>query len=224
MKTDPDQINTEMSQKSSRRPQWVRAATATQHSPWEDAQGIFTAILLVSLAMAMIQKLGLVTGGVTGLALVASYMTGWPLGILFFLFNAPFYVLAILRMGWGFTLKTIAAVGLMSVAIELQPDWLTFESLNPIYGSMMGGILIGVGFVAMFRHRASLGGFGILAMWLQDLLGWRAGWTQLGLDACVFLIASFVMPLPTLLYSLIGAIILNVILAVNHRADRYLAR
>jgi uncharacterized membrane-anchored protein YitT (DUF2179 family) len=193
-----------------------------KHTVWEDAQGIFSAVILVSLAMAMIQKIGLVTGGVTGLALVISYATNWPLGVLLFCLNSPFYILAIFRMGWVFTLKTVIAVALLSFVIEIQPNWFSFEDIHPIYASAASGLLVGVGFVALFRHRASLGGFGIMALWLQDQMGWRAGWTQLVLDLGVLSLALFVTPLPLLAYSLVGVLVLNIVLAINHRPDRYI--
>lgn len=200
----------------------ARAATSTKHAPWEDAQGIFSAIMLISLAVAMIQELGLVTGGITGLSLVLSYATSWPLGVLLFVLNLPFYILAIFRLGWAFTIKTVISVTLLSVIVEIQPDWFSFAELNLLYGTCISGLLVGFSFVALFRHRASLGGFGVLALWLEDLFGIRAGLTQLGLDIGVFAFAYFVIPLDILIYSFIGTVILNVVLAINHRKDRYI--
>lgn len=193
------------------------------HTWFDDAQGIAASVALVSLALVMFRNLGLVTGGVAGLALVISYATEWPLGVLLFVINLPFYVLAFLRMGLDFTIKTIIAVALLSLSVELVPHWVSFEHLSPIYGSAMAGALVGVGFIALFRHRASLGGFGILAYFLQTTLGWRAGWTQMALDICVLALATQVVDTLTLVYSLIGMIVLNTILAVNHREGRYLA-
>lgn len=192
-----------------------------KHSWLDDAQGIATSVVLVSLAMTIFVHLRLVTGGVAGLSLVISYASGWPVGIVLFVLNLPFYVLGVLRLGWAFTIKTVLAVSMMSLLLSFMPDWVSFENVEPLYGSIAGGLLVGVGFVALFRHRASLGGFGIVVIWLQDLLGWRAGWTQLALDVGVFALAAFITPLPILLYSILGAVVLNVVLAINHRDGRY---
>ena len=90
--------------------QWE--AKAESHALWEDAFGITVGVTLVALAVTIYQHLGMVTGGVPGLALSIHYLTGIELGLAFFLINVPFYALAIARMGWSFTLKTLAAVSL----------------------------------------------------------------------------------------------------------------
>jgi uncharacterized membrane-anchored protein YitT (DUF2179 family) len=200
------------------------AAPVTSHTAIEDVQGILSALLLVTLALAIFQHLGLVTGGVAGLALLSHYVFGWPFGVMLFLFNLPFYIFAWLLLGWRFTLKSLAAVGMLSMLLEFVPDWISFNAVHPIYGAIIGGLMVGVGFVALFRHRSSLGGFGIMALWLQDRFQWRAGWVQLGLDLIVLGLAYLTTPLPILLYSILGGVVMNVILALNHREGRYLAR
>ncbi|MEM1316828.1 MAG: YitT family protein, partial [Pseudomonadota bacterium] len=85
-------------------------------------------------------------------------------------------------------------------------------------------VLLGIGLLAMFRHRASLGGVGILALYLQDRFRWRAGWVQMAIDLCI-LATAFAVTEPWLVaLSVVSAVILNLVLAVNHREDRYVAR
>ena len=119
---------------------------------------------LVGLALAIYAELELVTGGVAGMALVVHYATGFGVDTAFFLINLPFYILAILRMGWAFTLKTFAAVAALTVIIRYQPLVLSFDKIDPYWGAILAGLLLGMGLLAMFRHRASLGGVGILAL------------------------------------------------------------
>ena len=78
--------------------------------------------------------------------------------------------------------------------------------------------------LALFRHRASLGGFGILALYLQDRFGWRAGFVQLGLDGLVLTLSFFVASPFVILCSILAAVTLNLTLAINHRTDRYIVR
>jgi uncharacterized membrane-anchored protein YitT (DUF2179 family) len=65
---------------------------------------------------------------------------------------------------------------------------------------------------------------GVLALYLQDRIGFQAGWTQLLFDACLFGVALFVLDPWLVLWSLMGAVVANVIIAVNHRKDRYVGR
>lgn len=201
-----------------------RTDTPPRHTLAEDAQGLFVGTLLVALSVQLLQSAGLTTGQIAGLSLVASYASGVSFGAIFFALNLPFYWLAVRRMGWAFTLKTFASVGLLSLFTELLPHLLRFESVHPLAGAILAGVAAGAGLLALFRHGASLGGVGIVAFWLQDTKGLKAGWIQLGFDAAVFALALAVMPPLTVLHSLIGAAVLNVIIATNHRRDRYIAR
>jgi len=87
----------------------------------------------------------------------------------------------------------------------------------------MFGALVGMGPLAMFRHNGSLGGLGVVALMIQDSTGFRAGYVQLIADAIIFGLAALVLPLWVVLWSLLGAVVLNLIIAVNHRRDRYIA-
>lgn len=209
-----------------RRPGWFGdwSSTATHHSPWEDAQGLFISVMLISLGITLFQQVGLITSGIAGWSLVLHYTTGQSVGLYFFLLNLPFYVLAVLRLGWTFTLKTIASVTLLSVLVELESHWVVFSYVQPMFGAVLGGIVMGFGLLGVFRHRASVGGITILAVWLQDATGLRAGITLFLFDVTVFISALFVADPVLVGFSLMGAITLNALLAVNHRADRYIAR
>lgn len=72
------------------------------------------------------------------------------------------------------------------------------------------------------RHKASLGGVNILALWLQQRTGLRAGKLQMAVDTCVVLASLWVVSLPMLLASVCGAVVLNLIIAMNHRPGRYI--
>ncbi len=194
-----------------------------RHSVLDDVQGILTGTTLCAFGLLMLQHMGLVTGQTAGLALVLSYMTEWSFGAVFFVINLPFYWLAIRRMGWRFTLKTLMAVGLLSLLVEVLPRHISFNVLTPPIGAVLVGLITGAGLLALFRHGASLGGIGVLAVYLQDKTGFRAGWTQLLVDAVVFCLALMVLDLDAIGYSVLGAVVLNLLIAINHRRDHYVA-
>ena len=49
----------------------------------------------------------------------------------------------------------------------------------------------------------------------------RAGYFQLGVDAAILVAAFFILPFDRVLYSILGAVVLNMIVALNHRPGRY---
>ena len=87
---------------------------------------------------------------------------------------------------------------------------------------MTGGIITGTGFLVLFRHRSSLGGVGIVALYLQDRYGWRAGKVQMAVDCCIVLLALWTVEPLRVAYSIVGAVALNLVLAINHKPGRYL--
>jgi len=198
------------------------SAIFVRHPLWEDALALLTGTALVALGIAFYSHAGLLTGGTVGLAFLLKYLAGWSFGPVFFLLNLPFYALAIWRMGWKFTLRTVCAVGLVSLFAELTPQWVRFAELNVVYAAVFGGFAIGIGLLILFRHRSSLGGVNILALFLQERFGLRAGTFQMGIDALIVMAAVFVVPVDKVLLSVLGAVALNLVLAINHRADRYM--
>jgi uncharacterized membrane-anchored protein YitT (DUF2179 family) len=201
----------------------TRMSDATRHGLIEDAQGIAYGATMAAFGIVILTHLGLVTGQTAGLAVLIAYATGWSFGPVFFAINLPFYLLGYLRMGPMFTLKTFAAVALLSALSLWMPGQIIFATLNPWLGAVLFGFLSGSALLALFRHGASLGGIGIVALMLQDRLGWRAGWVQLGFDACLFTLAFLVIEPHLVVISFLGALVVNLVVAINHRRDRYIA-
>ncbi|WP_420567267.1 YitT family protein [Thalassovita sp.] len=194
-----------------------------KHTLLADAHGLMFGSTMAAAAMVLLTHMGLVTGQTAGLAVLLSYMTGFSFGEVFFVVNLPFYWLAFRRMGVRFTVKTFIAVGLLSVISQFMPNLFEIQHLNTAFGAILFGLMSGAALLALFRHGASLGGVGILAVYLQDKTGFRAGYTQLLFDVGVFALALFVIDLPAVLYSLLGAFIVNTTIAINHRKDWYVA-
>lgn len=198
------------------------AAAPTHHRPHEDAQALLTGTLFVGLGVVLFGHVGLLSGGTAGLAFLLHYATGVSFSAWFFLINLPFYWLAWRRMGAPFALKTFAAVGLLSLWADLIPRWISIGALAPGFAAVAGGLLVGAGMLMLFRHRASLGGFNVLVLYLQERFGWRAGHIQMGLD-CAIVLTAFALREPAqIAWSVLGAVVLNLTLAINHRPGRYM--
>lgn len=198
-------------------------APQTTHTLLDDIQGISLGVFLAGVGVHMLTTVGLITGQTAGIAVIVSYLSGYSFGLVFFLVNVPFYALAWRRLGTVFTIKSLISVTLLSVLTELIPLGMAFEKLDPVLGAVTFGALTGLGLLALFRHNGSLGGLGVVALLIQDTTGFRAGWVQLIFDGCLFGLAFFLFDPLIVAYSLIGAVVLNLIIAINHRRDRYVA-
>ncbi len=200
-----------------------QSETKAVHSVLDDIQGMSLGIFMAGLGLHILTTAGLITGQTAGVAVILSYLTDYSFGTIFFVINLPFYVLAWRRLGPVFTVKSLISVTLLSIVAELIPQGMIIAYLNPFMGAIAFGAVTGVGLLALFRHNGSLGGLGVVALLIQDTTGFRAGWVQLIFDAVVFAIAFMLFDTVIVLYSLLGAVVLNLIIAFNHRRDRYVA-
>ena len=112
---------------------------------------------------------------------------------------------------------------MLTLLTNLLPQWIGFSQLQPLVAALVGGSLMGTGMLILFRHRASLGGFNVLALYLQESRGWRAGRIQMALDATIVLLAFAVTDWQHIALSVLGATLLNQTLATNHQKGRYVA-
>jgi uncharacterized membrane-anchored protein YitT (DUF2179 family) len=199
-------------------------SSAVRHSLAEDILGFLTGTFAASLGLFLLKSSEAVTGGTAGLALLLSYSVPLPFGVIFMAVNLPFFGLAVWKKGWNFALRTGIAIGLVSTMASLHPAALGALDIHPVYGVLGGNLLAGVGLLILFRHKSSLGGFSILALLLQEKLKWRAGYVQMVLDVAIVLAALVLVSPLMVLLSAVGATLLNLILALNHRPGRYLGK
>lgn len=199
-----------------------KAFTSKRHTRWEDIQAVLIGTLIIALGVNLFSQAGLLTGSTAGISFLLSYTTPLTFGEAFFLVNIPFYLIAIKHIGWEFTLKTFASVFCVSLFSDLTPRFISLESIHPVYAAVAGGFLMGVGFLMLFRHNASLGGVNILARFLSDKYGWSIGKFQMAVDFIILTSSLFIVDIYLVAISIIGAVALNMIIAVNHKPGRYM--
>ncbi len=180
-----------------------------------DLQGLVFGVLMCSLGVVFLKAAGLVTGQTAGLAILLSYVLPFGFGPIFFAVGAPFLILAWIRRGPVFALRTVIVVLGISTLVQILPSYMSFETLHTGLAAILGGACTGVGLIAIFRHNASAGGMTILGIIIEQRTGFKAGWFQLGVDACVFAVSALVLSWDQLAYSFLGAFVTNVIIVWN---------
>jgi len=197
-------------------------SAADRHSLFEDAQALLVAPLFMAFAVLLFRDAGLLTGGTVGIAFLIHYLYDWPMGAVVFVINLPFYVFALRALGRAFTIKTFIAVSLLAGYTELMPHLVEVSRLDPLFAALMGGFLAGMSMLMLIRHKASLGGVGVLAIYLQQKRGWRAGHLQMAADVLIVGGALLVREPLAVALSIVGALALNLVIAVNHKSGRYM--
>jgi uncharacterized membrane-anchored protein YitT (DUF2179 family) len=171
-------------------------------------------VLLIALG-ALLQALALrlflipahlASGGISGLAQIINYYTGWPVGLMILIGNIPLFFL-----GWRFlggrrfamrTAFAVAAVSFLTdfLALFLPESGLTSDMvLNVLYG----GIISGIGYGLVYRGQATSGGSDILARMLNSWKGISISQSYLLTDALIMFLAGLSFSWENALYALV---------------------
>jgi uncharacterized membrane-anchored protein YitT (DUF2179 family) len=196
----------------------VASLSPPRSSLQDDLQGIATGTLFAAFGVFLMQNAGLVPGGTVGIALLLHYACGVDVGAALFLVNLPFYVLAWMRLGKAFTLRTAFAVSLLSLLSWWLPRAITLQQIDGVLAAVLGGLLCGSGMLFLFRHGASLGGLNVLVLRLHDRFGWSTGKVQMAIDAVIVTAgALWLGDLRRLALSVLAVGAINLVLVYNHR-------
>ena len=145
---------------------------------------------------------GLMSGGVSGVALLLYYLTGvlGP-GVYYFLLNLPLMGLGWVTLSRRFILYTVYGMGILSLFMQLMPERTLIT--DPLLAAIFGGAVMGAGSGLMLRTLGSAGGTDILAIWLNQKYNLRIGQFNFFFNLAIFA-AGLAFYEPTLvLYSII---------------------
>lgn len=192
------------------------------HTRTEDGLALIIGTSLVAFGILLVKLGGVSLGGTAGLSLLVFHTLDIPFGVAFFIFNLPFYYIGFKRLGLKMVIRTLIAVSVLSVMSEIIPMMIDVQKINTLFTAIFANVVMAIGFLVLFRHRASLGGFNLLALFIQEHYKIPAGKIQMFMDACVLLLSLAYLPFVNFAVSLLGVIVLNMVITMNHRQDRYI--
>ena len=143
---------------------------------------------------------GLVGGGVTGIAAVIYYATGFPVSWSFFIINAALLAVALKILGKGFGVKTVFAIVAVTLFLDRLPGIIPVELIEDIaigngklLSAMMGGVFAGAGIAITFTQGGSTGGTDIVALMINKYRNISPGKLILYIDIFIIL-SSLIIP------------------------------
>ena len=170
-----------------------------------------------ALGLFFLQSSNLLVGGTAGIAAISNQVFTLSMGTWFFLINAPFFIIAFKQMGKSFTVKSAIGVALVSVITDSLSLLINIDSIPMWLASFIGGGLIGIGLLILFKHNTSLGGMNILALYIEKHHGIHSGKIMLSTDMFVVAMALFLYPIEQIIYSLIGFFVLTSVIGRYHK-------
>jgi uncharacterized membrane-anchored protein YitT (DUF2179 family) len=145
-------------------------------------------------------------GGVVGIAIIVSYLSALPLGLLVFVFNLPFMALSLKLIGKRFLFLAIYAVASFSVWVSIfEPGGSITADL--FLATVFGGIILGAGVGLIIRNGACLDGTEIVSIILTSKIPFSVGEIVMGFNVVIFSAAGLVFGVERALYSVAAYII-----------------
>ena len=127
-------------------------------------------------------------GGLTGVAMILKHLFGWEIGVTSLILNIPLFVVGYRTMGRVFAFRSLVATILFSLAIDLLK--LPAMDVEPILGTLYGGVLLGVGLGFILRGGATTGGTDMAARLVHKYLPFLSVGMFLFLIDCVVVLAA----------------------------------
>ncbi|RKD30008.1 YitT family protein [Thermohalobacter berrensis] len=147
----------------------------------------------------------MISGGVSGIAMMIHYLTQLPIGLVVFVINLPIFIVGAKTIDKKFATFSFISMLALSFLLEITRGIDQYIQLNDILlAAIFGGILNGLGLGLMFRNRASQGGLDIIAAIFKKKYNVNVGTGLLGFNTLVIGVSSTLFGLVPAMYTLIA--------------------
>lgn len=165
---------------------------------------IFLGAALVSIGLEIfLVPNSIIDGGIVGISIILSHLTGINLGVFLFFLNLPFLFVGYKQIGKTFALSTLFGVAIMSIGTSfLHP--VPELTDDPLLAAVFGGIILGIGVGMVIRYGGSLDGTEIVAIVFNKRIPLSVGETVMFFNIFILGSAGFVFGWDRAMYSLIA--------------------
>ena len=150
----------------------------------------------------------IIDGGIVGISIMASYLTGIPFGVYMLVLNLPFLYLGYKQIGKTFAISTIISIIALSIFSEfLEP--VPQITQDYFLAAIFGGIIAGAGVGLVIRQGGSLDGTEITAIILDRKTSFSVGEVVMFFNLFILGAAGFVFGWDKAMYSLVAYFIIS---------------
>lgn len=150
----------------------------------------------------------LLSGGVSGLAIIFYFLFGLPIGLQIFLMNIPLLFAAYRLLGKDYTIGTIYGTILFSLTVDATQFVSHFNLIDdPIISAITGGVVSGIGSGLIFRVNGSAGGLDIVAAIVKKYYSLNFGAVGFAINCIIMLVAAMLFGLKLAMLTLISMFI-----------------
>ena len=164
---------------------------------------IFIGSILAAIALEeFLVPDNLIDGGVNGISIMASYLTGFPLGVFTFVLNVPFLFIGYKQIGKTFVIRSLFAI--VSFSFWLTVFHTVTDATHDIFlASIFGGLFLGIGVGLIIRYGGSLDGTEMIAIVINRRWDFSVGQVVMFFNIFILSAAGLLFGWDRAMYSLI---------------------
>ena len=127
-------------------------------------------IMAVGLNMFLVPKT-IAPGGLSGLSVVISKLTGFPVFNILFTISTPLLLFSVKILGKKDAIKTFIGMAILTLSLKVTEPLSTISLTdNTLLAAISGSILVGLSLGILFRIDASTGGTDLIALMLNRII------------------------------------------------------
>ncbi len=176
-------------------------------SKWQPLKyfGITVGCLIAACSINLFVVPGhLLTGGVTGIAMIFYYMAGLPIGLQTFIYNVPLLIASYKLLGKNYTIDVVIGTVVFSFCLDATKFLNTYAPLEDLMlASIYGGVFNGIGYGLVFRMNGSTGGFDILGAIIKKYYSMNMGAAIFAFNCVIVSIAGFLFGIEPAMFTLV---------------------
>lgn len=168
------------------------------------SEAIFILIGIISAGFGLkgfLLPSSFIDGGVTGISLLTSEITGLSLSVLIVVINLPFILLGYSQIGKEFTIKSLIAIIGLALAIHFIPY--PIVTTDKLLIAVFGGFFLGAGIGLAIRGGAVLDGTEVLAIYFSKKTGLTIGDIILIFNIVIFSFGAYILTIEIALYAIL---------------------
>jgi uncharacterized membrane-anchored protein YitT (DUF2179 family) len=162
---------------------------------YQDILGILLGTLVIAISIQMVLvPAHILTGGVTGIAIILKFLSGVDIWIWYIGLNIPIFIMGYKFISTRFALYSLIGMLSLTLFLRITQNWqLDLGIDNLILSAILGGVILGLGSGICLRSKGSSGGMDIIAVIISNSWGYNFGSISFAINLVilgVFLFAS----------------------------------
>ena len=150
----------------------------------------------------------LLSGGISGIAIIFYYLVGLPIGVQILAMNLPLLYLAYKMFGKKYALDILFGIVIFSLLVDITSFLNHFNAVDDVMlAAIYGGVFTGIGYGIVFRSNSSTGGMDIVAAIVKTKYGFSVGFINFAVNCGLMVVASLLFGLKLAMFTLISMFI-----------------